>query len=90
MKARLLPYMEQTAIYNAINFSFRFNYSRTIARPRPRSINTFLCPSDGNNPGYTVATTYDRQPSRYGQSNYGNNIGVCRSFNGGSFDGPAW
>jgi prepilin-type processing-associated H-X9-DG protein len=26
----------------------------------------------------------------YGQCNYGNNIGVCRSFNGGNFDGPTY
>ena len=56
--------------------------SRTTA-----SINSFLCPSDGNNTGYTVATNYNGTLP-YGQCNYGNNIGVCRSLNGGNFDGP--
>ena len=47
------------------------NYTATTA-----TVNTFLCPSDGNNPGYTVATNYNGTLP-YGQCNYGNNIGVC-------------
>jgi len=87
LKARILPNLEQTTLYNAMNFSFRFNqaynYTATTA-----SINSFLCPSDGNNPGYAVTTNNGSQ--NYGQCNYGNSIGVCRSFTGGNFDGPAW
>ena len=88
LKTRMLANLEQSTLYNSLNFSFRFNqaynYTATTA-----SINTFLCPSDGNNTGYTVATNYNGTLP-YGQCNYGNNIGVCRSLNGGNFDGPAW
>ena len=88
MKTRMLANLEQSTLYNALNFSFRFNqaynYTATTA-----TVNSFLCPSDGNNTGYTVATTYNGTLP-YGQCNYANNIGTSRSFNGGNFDGPAW
>jgi prepilin-type N-terminal cleavage/methylation domain-containing protein/prepilin-type processing-associated H-X9-DG protein len=88
LKTRILPNMEQSALYNSLNMSFAFNvafnWTATTA-----SINTFLCPSDGNNPGSTAATAF-AGTINYGQCNYGNNIGVCRSLNGGNFDGPAW
>jgi prepilin-type N-terminal cleavage/methylation domain-containing protein/prepilin-type processing-associated H-X9-DG protein len=88
MKARLLPYMEQNSIFNAFNMTTRFNnainYTASTA-----SINTMVCPSDGNTPGYTVPTTY-AGTIPYGPCNYGNNIGVCRTLNGNMLDGPAW
>jgi prepilin-type N-terminal cleavage/methylation domain-containing protein/prepilin-type processing-associated H-X9-DG protein len=88
MKGRILPYLEQTAVYSALNFSFRFNEAHNLTASTA-SINSYVCPSDGNNPNYTVNTTWANGVS-YGQTNYGNNIGVCRSLNGGMFDGPAW
>jgi prepilin-type N-terminal cleavage/methylation domain-containing protein/prepilin-type processing-associated H-X9-DG protein len=88
MKGRILPYLEQTAVHNAINYSFRFNEAHNLTATTA-SINSYLCPSDGNNPNYTVTTTW-ASGVPYGQTNYGNNIGVCRSLNGGMFDGPAW
>ncbi len=49
----LLPYMEQTAIYNAINFSWspgpRGGYSAVVnSTAYGTVINSFLCPSDAN------------------------------------------
>jgi prepilin-type N-terminal cleavage/methylation domain-containing protein/prepilin-type processing-associated H-X9-DG protein len=86
MKPRLLPFMEQQALFNAINFGFAWNSTATNANSTVyrSTVNSFLCPSDGNNPsiargGTTIAPT-----------NYGNNIGVCRSFTNGIFDGPAY
>ncbi len=88
MKGRILPNLEQSTIFNSINWSYRFNnivnYTASTA-----SINTYLCPSDGNVPGYNVTTTFAGSIP-YGPCNYGNNIGVCRSLNGGNFDGPGW
>src|SRR4051812_33882650 len=88
MKTRMLPYMEQTAIHNAINWSFRFNnvinYTASTA-----TVNTFLCPSDGNVPNYTV-TLNGVSGVPYGYNNYGNNLGISRSFLAGAYDGPAW
>src|SRR3954452_10831889 len=46
-QAMILPQMEQTAVFNAINF----NLSATDAvntTARDTKINSFLCPSDGN------------------------------------------
>jgi prepilin-type N-terminal cleavage/methylation domain-containing protein/prepilin-type processing-associated H-X9-DG protein len=88
LKTRMLPNLEQAALYNSINMSFAYNvaYNWTATTA---AINTFLCPSDGNNPGSTAATAF-AGTLNYGQTNYGNNIGVCRSLNGGNFDGPAW
>jgi prepilin-type N-terminal cleavage/methylation domain-containing protein/prepilin-type processing-associated H-X9-DG protein len=88
MKGRILPYMEQAAVFSAMNFSFRFNDPRNLTSTTA-TISSYVCPSDGNNPNYTVPTTWSSSVS-YGQTNYGNNIGVCRSLNGGMFDGPAW
>jgi prepilin-type N-terminal cleavage/methylation domain-containing protein/prepilin-type processing-associated H-X9-DG protein len=88
MKARILPNLEQAAIFNSINMSFgynvAFNWTATTA-----SISTFNCPSDGNNPGATAATPF-AGTIIYGQTNYGNNIGTCRTLNGLNFDGPAY
>src|SRR5262249_2761946 len=52
MKARILPAMEQAAMFNSINWTFNpeatngQNDTILVAR-----INTFVCPSDGNEPG---------------------------------------
>ena len=61
----------------------------TITRRRPRRSTPSFAPRTGTIPGYTVATNYNGTVT-YGQCNYGNNIGVCRSLNGGNFDGPGW
>jgi prepilin-type N-terminal cleavage/methylation domain-containing protein/prepilin-type processing-associated H-X9-DG protein len=86
MKGRILPYLEQNATFNALNFSIRFDQSQngTVAC---QNINGFLCPSDGNNPTYANAS-YGSQS--FGQCNYTNSLGVCLTFNGGQFDGPAY
>jgi len=86
-KTRLLPFMEQTAIYNALNQTY---YGAGAINPATNTtavcstINSFLCPSDGNDPNFTVLGV------KTGQTNYGNNIGLSISMNGLAFDGPAW
>ena len=87
MKTRLLPYMEQSPIYNSLNQSY-FAISKVIPAIQTTAIGTtiatFLCPSDANDPNYTVAG------SKTGLNSYGNNIGTCYTMNGLQFDGPAW
>jgi prepilin-type N-terminal cleavage/methylation domain-containing protein/prepilin-type processing-associated H-X9-DG protein len=87
MKARLLPFMEQAAVYNALNVSFygisKVNFAAQ-STAAGANINALLCPSDGNDPGYTNLGV------KTGQTNYGNNLGLCITFNSGQFDGPAW
>jgi prepilin-type N-terminal cleavage/methylation domain-containing protein/prepilin-type processing-associated H-X9-DG protein len=92
MKARVLFFMEQVAVYNALNQSY-YALSTTIpainSTASSTTINSFLCPSDSSNPGYT----YNGYTT--GLCSYGNNIGVCLNLSGSasgtySFDGPAY
>ena len=78
--AQLLPYMEQTYIYNAINFSFPpitvagtpGDANMTAVATQPSS---FLCPSDPKS---------DRVAPQYGGTNFVANAGTG-TYNGGSF-----
>jgi prepilin-type N-terminal cleavage/methylation domain-containing protein/prepilin-type processing-associated H-X9-DG protein len=49
-QAQMLPYLEQNAIYNAINFSLAGPGEATSSNTTAQytKINMFLCPSDGN------------------------------------------
>src|SRR4051794_13385194 len=75
MKARLLPYLEQSALWNALNQSFE-NPDLQNTTVSFTTVNGFLCPSDGNIPNST-----------WGNSNYPNSIGVIQ--NAQVIDGPA-
>jgi len=62
-QAMLLPYMEQQAVYNAINFNFCGGYaygSQANGTSWTTIINAYLCPSDGNagngRPGFGTGT----------------------------------
>jgi prepilin-type N-terminal cleavage/methylation domain-containing protein len=87
MKSRILGAMEQQVMFNSINFYASWNAS---AGGYPNqtafaaTISTFLCPSDANAPNY------QRNGVTVGAANYVDNIGLCLSFNGGKFDGPAY
>jgi prepilin-type N-terminal cleavage/methylation domain-containing protein/prepilin-type processing-associated H-X9-DG protein len=82
MKARLLPFIEQTAAYNSLNQSYTATDARN-ATIHSMNVNVFVCPSDGNKPGPPTNDT-----------NYPNNIGIVRvggtSATGGACDGPAY
>jgi prepilin-type N-terminal cleavage/methylation domain-containing protein/prepilin-type processing-associated H-X9-DG protein len=75
MKARLLPYMEQSALWNSLNQSFK-NSDVSNSTVSFSTVALFLCPSDGNIPNST-----------WGNSNYPNCIGVSQM--GQVLDGPA-
>ena len=85
MKSRMLQFMEQGVLFNAINFDLSWNNSPgQNSTAFMTTIRTYLCPSDGNSP------TFVRNGVDTAKSNYGNNIGTCLSFNGGILDGPAY
>jgi len=90
MKARILPFLEQAALYNTLNQSF-FSCCKTNPAVNTTTIgvtvNGFLCPSDGNDPNFTTPGT---PAVKAGSTNYANNIGLCLSLNGNTFDGPAY
>jgi prepilin-type N-terminal cleavage/methylation domain-containing protein/prepilin-type processing-associated H-X9-DG protein len=91
MKVHLLPFLEQNTVYNSINQSFYWNdstYGYVNATVGSTAINTLLCPSDGNSTGQTISVNGTGKPTA--MTNYGNNIGTCRTFNGNVFDGPAY
>jgi prepilin-type N-terminal cleavage/methylation domain-containing protein/prepilin-type processing-associated H-X9-DG protein len=85
MKSRMLQFMEQGVVFNAINFDLSWNNSPgQNSTAFMTTIRSYLCPSDGNSP------TFVRNGVDTAKSNYGNNIGTCLSFNGGILDGPAY
>jgi prepilin-type N-terminal cleavage/methylation domain-containing protein/prepilin-type processing-associated H-X9-DG protein len=90
MKARLLPFVEQQAAYNALNMML----TATVATydngtVRGMQIKTYLCPSDTNVGGYST-TVYTGTSKVPGTSNYPNNIGTYSRNYGNKNDGPAW
>jgi prepilin-type N-terminal cleavage/methylation domain-containing protein/prepilin-type processing-associated H-X9-DG protein len=82
MKTRLLPFIEQPAMFNALNVSFNATDAQNVT-VHAVQVNSFMCPSDGNNPQPNVSMT-----------NYPNNIGLLRVVPGsstlGTLDGPAY
>jgi prepilin-type N-terminal cleavage/methylation domain-containing protein/prepilin-type processing-associated H-X9-DG protein len=88
MKVHLLPFIEQVTVYNAINQSYYWNDNMTNVTIATTTINSFLCPSDGNTPNTTTKVAGVSRPNA--TTNYANNIGTSRTFNGGRFDGPAY
>jgi prepilin-type N-terminal cleavage/methylation domain-containing protein/prepilin-type processing-associated H-X9-DG protein len=83
MKARMLPFLEQSAVFNSINFLMDCTDASNTTIRNKMNITTLLCPSDGNQPNGGVAAT-----------NYPNNIGTTRVLPGtstlGPLDGPAY
>jgi len=93
MKARILPFFEQQNLFNAINMDMDPEWNNaggwepTNWTARTVQIGSLLCPSD-NKPGNTNNSGLGMDASR--QSNYPNNIGLNRRFNGWVPDGPAY
>jgi prepilin-type N-terminal cleavage/methylation domain-containing protein/prepilin-type processing-associated H-X9-DG protein len=86
MKVRLLPFMEQSQIFNAFNQSYDFN-AAVNPTAGGTTISAFLCPSDSNRI-MRVGSSYNG--TDFGDTNYYNNLGTLLSLNGGVFDGPAY
>jgi prepilin-type N-terminal cleavage/methylation domain-containing protein/prepilin-type processing-associated H-X9-DG protein len=92
MKAKLLPYVEQTALYNALNQTFNAEASPggqndTVVTSQ---VNVFLCPSDGNIPIGNYTFKNGTGARQVGYASYPNNIGTIFRNNGGMLDGPAY
>ena len=88
MKMRLLPFVEQRALFDSFNMSYTYNNANNWTGTCT-SVNAFLCPSDpykcnramGASPGSAMP---------FGESNYANNLGTCTSLVDGIIDGPAY
>jgi prepilin-type N-terminal cleavage/methylation domain-containing protein/prepilin-type processing-associated H-X9-DG protein len=95
MKPRILPYMEQQVVYNAINFNLDPEWGPNCAgwecanvTAKAMRISSFICPSDlrkgnRNNRGSSG-------PDVSQTTNYMNNIGGNRWYTGWKPDGPAY
>jgi prepilin-type N-terminal cleavage/methylation domain-containing protein/prepilin-type processing-associated H-X9-DG protein len=86
MKVRILPYMEQQALFNAFNQTQVYNAAQNVTSTSTVVL-TFLCPSDGTRIMRGIAAA---PSSDFGDNNYYNNLGICLTLNGNQFDGPAY
>jgi len=92
MKARMLPFLEQGALYNALNQSF-FDEANAGGRNDTvvvTQVKTFLCPSDGNVPNDALAVSNKTGSFVRGYHSYPNNLGTLLWNTGKIFDGPAY
>jgi prepilin-type processing-associated H-X9-DG protein len=91
MKTRLLPFVEQQALFNCMNMTYNGEapngQNDTILTTQ---LNSFLCPSDANVPTFMYTLVNGSGSRQVGYANYPNNIGTIARNNGGSFDGPAY
>ena len=85
MKARILPFIEQTAAFNALNMASATTRSDELDGPRDED-QLVPCPSDGNVPIGT--TTVDGIAQQVGYTSYPNNLGVARRIPTTILDGP--
>ena len=84
-KARLLPFLEQQALYNSINVFGQYN-AAVQATVRVTTVNAFLCPSDGN-----IPTAPDIANSATGaMTNYPNTLGMDIRTNDYILSGPTY
>jgi prepilin-type N-terminal cleavage/methylation domain-containing protein/prepilin-type processing-associated H-X9-DG protein len=96
MKVRILPYFEQTALYNAYNMSasdlvtsgsaMAYAANGTVMSTK---LATLLCPSDPN-PGDIRPINATYAPGVVGCTNYPTNMGTEPNLTGGVLNGPAW
>jgi len=87
-KPRILPYLEQSALYNSLNMGY-VQESAQNATNLCTQINVFSCPSDGNNPSSTYAVSGPGTlPIAY--TSYPDNLGTIYTNNGGTYDGPGY
>jgi prepilin-type N-terminal cleavage/methylation domain-containing protein/prepilin-type processing-associated H-X9-DG protein len=93
MKPRILPYMEQQQLFNATNFSLDpewgdlNGWEGANMTAKGMRIAAFICPSDlrkGNRNDRNGRENVSQV------TNYMNNIGGNRMYNGGQLDGPAY
>jgi prepilin-type N-terminal cleavage/methylation domain-containing protein/prepilin-type processing-associated H-X9-DG protein len=85
--SRVTPYLEQAALYNAINFTAKTSDAGN-ATAVSTQINTFLCPSEVNRQAASIRSATTGVTTTYGVSNYGWCEGTWYTFGGASGSGP--
>jgi type II secretory pathway pseudopilin PulG len=96
MKARLLGFLEQAGLYNAINFSQPINPYVGPGAPyfanvtvTATSLASFLCPSDAGGDVSEEFAGVDGVEFAAGSTNYPNNMGVTPTYSDNVLNGPA-
>jgi prepilin-type processing-associated H-X9-DG protein len=97
MKVRLLAFLEQTAAYNAYNFSVGDVAAGTPGLSQKNftvmgtRVDTYLCPSDPN-PGNTgpLGSAFPASSFNVQATNYPENLGMEPNYTGGRLNGPCW
>ena len=91
MKVRLLPFIEQAALYNTVNVSYNgFAPNGQNDTILTTQVNAFLCPSDANIPPYNYTMANGSGSKQIGYASYPNNIGTIASNFGNTLDGPTY
>ena len=86
INARLLPHMEQQALFSSLNVSMGYNLGDNGTASSTR-VASFLCPSDPA----SIRRGLSNYPNHdFGDCNYGNNIGTIHTLQGGAMDGPTY
>ncbi len=88
LKPRILGQMEQTALFNALNFGLSYSTAQNWT-VRTTQLSTLLCPSDTNVPSNVDASGTGANRAA-GYTSYPNNIGTIYTQNGFQIDGPAY
>ena len=88
MKVRILPFIDQVALFHSMNMSF-FQESAQNATNLTTMVDAFVCPSDPNVPCGTYGVD-GVGPRQVGYTSYPNNLGTTPTNNGGRYDGPAY
>jgi prepilin-type N-terminal cleavage/methylation domain-containing protein/prepilin-type processing-associated H-X9-DG protein len=84
-KARILPYLEQQALANSINFVAQYT-SAILATVRVATVGVFVCPSDGNTPTQPSMT----DSTTGGPTNYPNTMGKDIRLSNYVLSGPTY
>ncbi len=84
-KTRLLPYLEQQALYNSLNVYGQYN-AATQATVRITAVGIFLCPSDANVPTPPSITNN----ATGAMTNYPNTMGIDLRTNDYVLSGPTY
>jgi prepilin-type N-terminal cleavage/methylation domain-containing protein/prepilin-type processing-associated H-X9-DG protein len=84
--SRVMPYLEQGSLYNAINYTTKVS-DVSNATAIGVQIKSFICPSEVNQQAY-VSTSTTGVTTTYGISSYGWNVGTWYSFGGFALQTP--
>ncbi len=85
--SRIVPYIEQSALYNAINYNNKVS-DVSNATAVATQLKTFICPSEVNSQAYVSTNATTGVTTTYGISNYGWNVGTWYSFGGFGSQAP--